>query len=72
MKTLGLIKIGLAVVALAGLAHGGDITDITCDCGKNSGEPQNCPANFLNGLVYRVHHGVHIPSDLARLRRKCC
>ena len=38
MKTLGLIKIGLAVVALAGVAHGGDITDITCDCGKNSGE----------------------------------
>ena len=38
MKTLGLIKIGLAVVALVGVAHGGDITDITCDCGKNSWE----------------------------------
>ena len=72
MKTLGLIKIGLAVVALAGLAHGGDITDITCDCGKNSGESQNCPPNFQNGLAYRVNHGDHIQSDYARLRRRCC
>ena len=72
MKTLGLIKIGLAVVALAGLAHGGDITDITCDCGKNSGELQYYPADFQNGLAYRVNHGDHIQSDYARLRRRCC
>ena len=72
MKTLGLIKIGLAVVALAGLAHGGDITDITNDCGKNSGELQNYPANFQNGLACRVNHGDHIQSDYARLRLKCC
>ena len=72
MKTLGLIKIGLAVVALAGLAHGGDITDITNDCGKNSGELQNRLANFQNGLAYRVNHGDHIQSDYARMRLKCC
>merc|ERR1712117_464233 len=51
----GLIKIGLAVVALAGVAHGGDITDITSDCGSTMGTiskvtMQGCDSNVASGF----------------------